>query len=731
MTVAVFGVRHHGPGSARSLLTQLRELRPDAVLVEGPPDGSSIIPLAGHPDMRPPVALLVYRPDRPSRAVYYPFATFSPEWQAIRYALLERAVVRFIDLPMSACLAMEAEEDAASEEVVDRADPIRWLAEAAGEADPERWWERMVEQRGSREGVFAAIGEAMTMLRQAAPPPPRMEAQREAHMRRAIRAAEKEGFERVAVVCGAWHVPALQLRVPASHDDELLRGLPRVKTEAAWIPWTHGRLALASGYGAGVESPGWYHHLWTSEDDPVVSWLARTAQLLREEELDASAAQVVDAVRLCEALAALRGRPVPSLSEVLEATRSVLCSGSHVPLRLVHERLIVGEELGALPADAPVVPLQRDLDAMHRRLRLKLEASERVLDLDLRQPNHLQISRLLHRLYLLGVPWGVRQAVAGTRKGTFHEVWNLRWQPELTLAVIEAGVWGKTVVEAATARTIDQAVRASNLKELADLLSVVLLADLPAALAAVIGALRNRSALAVDVGQLMDALPPLVNALRYGSVRRTDAAQLEAVTETLLTRVFVGLGPACAGLDDEAAGLMARRIADVSSAIALLERTETTAEWQGALTRLLRSSAQPHGLIAGRVCRLLLDAGGIEVEEAARRLGLALSRAVEATRSAAWFEGFLGGSGLVLLTDDRLFQVVDRWLSELRAADFDALLPVLRRTVSTFPAGERRQIGEQVGQGGPAARAAVEDDLDTGRVAIVEPVLRALLGVTE
>src|SRR3954454_3557889 len=95
----VFGIRHHGPGSARSVRRALEELKPDCVLVEGPPDGEAVLPLLAHKDMKPPVAMLIYVPDDPRRAVYYPFAIFSPEWQAIEYALKRRIPVRFMDLP--------------------------------------------------------------------------------------------------------------------------------------------------------------------------------------------------------------------------------------------------------------------------------------------------------------------------------------------------------------------------------------------------------------------------------------------------------------------------------------------------------------------------------------------------------------------------------------------------------------------------------------------------------
>ena len=98
LTVSVFGIRHHGPGSARSVEKALRELEPDAVLIEGPPEAEPLLPLAAHKEMRPPVALLAYAVDEPGRAVFYPFARFSPEWQAIRYALEEQVTLRMIDL---------------------------------------------------------------------------------------------------------------------------------------------------------------------------------------------------------------------------------------------------------------------------------------------------------------------------------------------------------------------------------------------------------------------------------------------------------------------------------------------------------------------------------------------------------------------------------------------------------------------------------------------------------
>jgi hypothetical protein len=108
--VHILGIRHHGPGSARSVVAALEALQPQAILIEGPPDADELIALAGHLEMQPPVALLIYRPDAPEHAVFYPFAVFSPEWQAIRWGLEKGVPVRFMDLPQRHRLALEMEE---------------------------------------------------------------------------------------------------------------------------------------------------------------------------------------------------------------------------------------------------------------------------------------------------------------------------------------------------------------------------------------------------------------------------------------------------------------------------------------------------------------------------------------------------------------------------------------------------------------------------------------------
>ncbi|MFE6663159.1 DUF5682 family protein [Streptomyces sp. NPDC057697] len=788
----LLGVRHHGPGSARAVLAALEDARPRAVLVEGPPEADALLSLAADERMRPPVALLAHAVDDPGQSAFWPMAAFSPEWVALRWGLEHGVPVRFIDLPAAHSLAMaraaEHAADGAGDEGRDgpgetdgvagladapgeagpaaRApvDPIGVLAEAAGHDDPERWWEDVVEHRAGDGGAvdpgapFAALAEAMTALREVHGDGghPR-DAVREAYMRIQLRKAAKEFGDDIAVVCGAWHVPALGTRTTLTADRALLKGLPRVKAELTWVPWSHRRLARRSGYGAGIDAPGWYGHLFDAPDRPIERWMTKAAGLLRDEDRFVSPAHVIEAVRLAGSLAALRGRPLAGLGETTDAIRAVMCEGSDVPLALVHDRLTVGEALGQVPDTAPAVPLQRDLTRRQRTLRLKPEATERELELDLRKENDAARSRLLHRLRVLAVDWG-EPATGRASTGTFRENWRLRWEPELYVQVAEAGTWGTTVLSAATAKAASQAASATALAEITALAEQCLLAELPDALPVVMRALADRAALDADVGHLADALPALARTLRYGDVRSTDTAALGEVAAGLAERICVGLPPACTGLDADGAEALRARTDAVHTAIGLLTGATPThpgmdpdglrERWTAVLHKLAARDAVA-GLVRGRATRLLLDEGRLAEDDAARLMGLALSPGTPPADAAAWIEGFVGGAaggGMLLVHDERLFGLVDAWLTGVPADLFDDVLPLLRRTFSAYEAGVRRTLGELVGRGPSAAGGPAGADSGTGpgatapgfapvldetRADAVEAVLRLLLGAPE
>ncbi|HPG60772.1 MAG TPA: DUF5682 family protein [Casimicrobium sp.] len=759
-SVHYFGIRHHGPGCARSLLRAFTELRPDCVLIEGPPEADALLSFVRSPELSPPVALLTYSVDEQRLAVFHPFAEFSPEWQAAKWATTANAAVRFIDLPVTHSLALDRQRrDAAAvtvatperphnETVVDAApiageavphmDPLDWFATAAGYADGEAWWNHMVEERGDGEELFAAIAEAMAIARNETGDQPRStedaerEALREAHMRQSVRAAQKEGFERIAVVCGAWHVSALRELIKSKDDLARLKGLPKLKVQSTWVPWTYRHLTRASGYGAGIKSPGWYEHLWQSGatgQPRAIGWLARVARLLRERDLDCSSAHLIEALRLADSLSALRERPAPGLDELHEATRTVLMMGDESALRFIDDALVVGDRLGAVPQDVPTVPLQRDLEQAQKTLRLKAEATQKVVDLDLRNSNDLARSHLLHRLNLLDVPWGALAKVGHSSRGTFHEVWSLQWQPEYVLKLIDASQWGQTVAAAATARAIARGRTENSLPALATLIDSVLLADLDTAVADIAHALDNLAAHSSDTSQLLAALPPLANIFRYGNVRQIDATMVSRVLDGLIARAAIGLPLACQSIDDGAAEKLRDVVIAAHAAVALRDSSEHTVAWSRSLDHVAQQQSA-NELLKGLACRLLLDEGEWNDEQAARALSLHMSSGSEPSKAAAWLDGFLNRNATVLLHDAKVWRLVDAWLAALSDDHFVRILPLLRRTFSAFASGERQDLGALANRNeNQHIATTLSPTWDESRAAQVIPLLRKILGV--
>ena len=718
----LLGIRHHGPGSARSVRRALDELRPEVVLIEAPADADAALAWIGRHGLVPPVALLGYAVASPERAKFAPLASFSPEWQAAAWANEHGVHLQAIDLPWSTSLAAGNTAPALGGGVPPP-DPLASLAMAAGEPDAERWWDDLVEHRGDGPPLFDAVGEAMAAVR-AGTFTAVDEERREAHMRRAIRRALAATDGAVAVVCGAWHVPVLDpSTTTAASDASTLRALPRIKVVVTWVPWTNRRLQRAAGYGAGVAHPGWYAHVFRhAGPDGVSRFFVDAAHALRREGLPASPDHVIGASRLATSLATLRDRPRPGLAEVLDAAGAVLGG-----LPVVVDGLVVGGDIGEVPADAPQVPLARDLAAAARSARLRPEATPRTLELDVRTPNGLRRSHLLHRMRALDVPWGVVEEGRGS-SGTFRETWRLQWEPEWSVRVVEVAGHGTTVVAAASSRLCERVISVNRLAEATATVELALLADLPDVIGPAVDALGRLAAAAPDVTELMDAMPHLAEAIRYGDVRRTDAAGLGTVFDELVVRVVAGLERATAGLDDSSALAMVERLSAVQAALAVVDHPARRGDLPAVLERLA-VAPRGHGLVQGRATRLLHDGGTWTPAVVGRRLGRALTPGTPVASGASFVEGFVAGSGTVLLHDDQLLAAIDDWVSSLPNDTFTDIVALLRRTFGAFEPAERRQLGLLLSSGPLERATAAGDDLDPVRVAAGLATVRAMLGL--
>ncbi len=720
MAIHLLGIRHHGVGSAKNVRAMLQQIQPDIILVEGPPEMDTVVQWIGAADLQPPVAALCYDEALPQRAAFYPFSGFSPEWQAMLYAHQHKIPVRMMDLPLSIAWQMRYAEPPADAEVtpdpetVEAADfidfmptprdPIAHFAHIAGYKNSELWWEHQFEQQYHADQPathFEAVLLMMQTLRNAgiASSMDAENTHREAYMSQIIRKAQNELYQNIVVVCGAWHAPALlDLKSTEKAHAQILKKLPKskIKVKATWVPWTNNRLSFASGYGAGITSPGWYHHLWEHPNDEGQRWLTKVAHLFREKKMDISTAHVIEAFRLTQSLAALRNLPRPGLIEMNEATTTVMCMGDTILLELVHKELIVGNILGNVPEGLPKLPLQADFEDIVRKLRIPLSAEKKEKALNLREENDLKRSIFFYRLQVLGITWA--RPISSNSKGTFKEVWELHWNPEMLISLIEMGIWGNTVELAATNFLQDKAKRSLVISELSAMISQAIPAELFTVIEDLLYYINQQATVSSDIAELMAALIPLAELGRYGNVRKSDLEAVNKLIDGLVVRISIGLPNATYGLDDDTAQKMFDLIRKVNDALRVLERADLSEQWHHSLMKIAEKDGIPP-VIAGCTCRLLFDAHKIERSETARQVRLALSYGHLPTFSAAWLEGFLKGSGMILLYDDVLWNLLHTWVAELSEDAFVQLMPIMRRTFSRFETGERKKLGEKAKKG--------------------------------
>ena len=706
MEVAILGIRHHGVGSARNTLNYLYEFKPDHIIIEGAMELMDSIEGVDLEQFKPPVAILAYDKKEPTNSYFYPFANYSPEWQAFKYAKEYGVSMELADMPLKHIFAMNKEaknsssDDKTHPSLISHSNPLEEIAKLEGYESATEWWDRYFEESyySNAKEHFASVLEVMKALRERyCDYDFEHNNQREAFMREALRKAKRAKKSRVVFICGAWHAPALVDFAKMNKDDKsLITKLPRTPVSTTWIPWTNSRLAWESGYGAGIKSAGWYEHLWRLPDDDGKEWLINVAKVFRKRDIDVSTAHVIESYHLAKALASLRGRSRVGLSELNQAVVSVMCMGDEVLLDYVTRDLIVADKMGKVPDGVDRLPLQEDFESKIKTYRLSLREDAKIYKLDLRTPRGLEKSTFLHRLDILGIKWG--RLLSSNSKGTFKEEWELAWSENMELDIIDKGIYGNTIEEATQNYINTKAKESKDIVEMVELLNSAIVAKLFGSVECIIKYLKSLSTQSYEVEVLMKAVIPLIHIARYSDVRHSDEIYIDSLIDNMLHQIVASLAMACYGLSVDSATSMFELIVSLNDTIVILKNETITQDWFDALQEVASVDAVS-ALIRGGVYRILLDARIYDSEIVSKALSNALSVGSDALESAYWVEGFLKGSASILLLDSVIWNLIYSWLDSLDDDSFDTLLPLLRRTFSKFSAHDRAKIGLKAKQG--------------------------------
>ncbi|WP_010251113.1 DUF5682 family protein [Acetivibrio cellulolyticus] len=748
-----FGVRHLSPQGAHQLLKFLDEIMPTAVLVEGLSDANPQIEHFTGKATKPPVAILAYTEELPVRTLLYPFAEYSPEYQAFVWSKKNNAHAEFIDLPSDVFINLEysnkdrdktdgtvksgdgetieskeeadlnkiekgsdSESEAVYATTIKNKSVYEKWALMAGDDDHDTYWERNFEHNLNKDAYRLAVFEFGKSIRQLSHDNRFEEAKnlvREAYMRKRIQDTIKSGHkpEKVVVVTGAYHSTALGGDLPPMTDEEF-SSLPRVKTKLTLMPYSYYRLSSRSGYGAGNTAPAYYGMMWEclreKDFEKLPSeYFSSMVSYLRESGTHRSVAEVIEAVRLSNTLAAMHGGSAPTLKDLRDA--AVICLG-YGELTVVAEAMAhveVGTAIGSLPEGVSRTSIQDDFYRELKRLKLEKYKSPVAMDLelDLRENRRvkseeaafldLNRSCFLHRLKALNISFQ-KYKPKSQDSATWAESWILKWTPEAEIELVESVLRGETVELAVAFAFKERLEKCEKIEEAALVIRQACECGMMESMEYAREVLQR---LAVDTGAFNEAAFAafqLSQVISYGDIRKFDSSKLVPLLEQLFLRSTLLMLDA-ANCDNTAAAGVAESI-NILNTIALEYYNIVDEElWIRKLTELSeRDDKNPK--LSGFACSILLERNLMDSEKLSQEVARRLSPGIDADLGAGWFEGLSMRNRYVLLARTSLWNQISEYVSQLDNEQFKRALVFLRRAFADFNTAEKRGICEKLGE---------------------------------
>lgn len=714
-----FGIRHLSPAGAYHLRRLLDEREPELILVEGPSDFTALLGDIAGAETKPPIAVMAYTKESPIRTILYPFAEYSPEYQAVLWAKDHGVPCRFIDLPSGVFLGIQrpVTETTLSDDSAKQGsgDVYRLLDSQCEEGSHEAFWEYTMEHSQTPEEYMAGaavFGEELRSLTAGNDSGWPEILVREAYMRRQIARAAAEGFapERTVVVTGAYHTAGLLSDAPAMTDKE--RGkLPAVECSVTLMPYSYYRLSSRSGYGAGNKAPFYYEMVWRSflEQDrelALYTYLTSISTYQREHGFMVSSAEVIEAVELSKSLAALGGHSLPALCDLRDAAVTCMGHGHFSEIALAAADTEIGTVTGSLPQGVSRTSLQDDFYRNLRDLRLEKYRSEvaESISLDLRENlsvkseaaafRDLNRSFFLHRLRVLNVGFGKLQPLR-QEDATWAEAWTVKWTPEVEIELVEATLKGDTVTGAASFSMRERAREATEISAAAKLLEESYLCGMPEMVAYITDILQHLAADSSALTDLAASAESISVVMRFGDIRRLDSAPLVPVLEQIFLRACLLLVSACF-CDDPAAEQVVRSVDRLNSVC--LHHDFLDEERFVRLMEEIASRDDINTRISGFCTAVLLERGRMQDEELGREVQRRLSKGIPAELGAGWFAGLSKKNRYALIARLSLWKELSSYLDTLDEEEFKRALLFLRRAFSDFTPGEKADVAENLGE---------------------------------
>lgn len=726
-----FGIRHLSPAGAFYLRKFLDNLKPEAVIIEAPSDFEDVLNDITRAETKPPFAILAYTKSVPVSTILYPFAEYSPEYQAILWCKENGVKARFMDLPSETFLAFEKAEpeDSEDEEYEDETEDSEESEEEievpelsvydkldilSGEGSHETFWERVLEHCADAEAYHEGANLFGAKIREFSSESECDFAElqlREIYMRSVIREVVESGIaaEKIVVVTGSYHVEGLK----TWEQNEKILEFPKTECFHTLMPYSYYRLSTRSGYGAGNKAPAYYELIWDglNRGDRLFTanaYLTKIAEFQRQKGNAASSAQVIEAVRLAKSLAEIRSGEgsMPVLRDLRDAAQTCIGEGSFAAVSIATADTEIGTKIGELPEGVSRTSIQDDFYCGLKELNLEKyrSATAQELSLDLRENRRasseksafldLNRSFFLHKLRVLNIPFA-QYRESDQDNATWREEWSLVWTPEAEITLVESALKGDTVELAAAFALKERVEQAQGMSEVAEAIEDAFFCGMGNAASYAASALQAMAVDAVSFEELAKTAFRLSNSITYGDIRKADCDPIKPLLEQLYLRACLILPGEC--VCDDAASQPIAEAMDTLNSVELSQGFLDTDTWIHALWEVAGRD-DLNTKLSGFAAAVLLERNQMSNAQLKIEVSRRLSLGTPADLGAGWFEGLTMKNRYALIARQSLWESLDEYVQSLDDEEFKRALVFLRRAFADFSPAEKDSIAENLGE---------------------------------
>lgn len=703
-----FGIRHFSPAGAYFVRKFLNENRPDVVLIEGPADFDFLMDDIVSKNLLPPFAIMAYTKEVPIETVLYPFAVYSPEYQAILWARENNKECHFFDLESNIMLGLESKNE--DEIISDAPDKIH-DKEKTSDFDMESFWERVLEQSedmNAYKSGSALFGESLRNEDEVS----LRDIIRESFMKRKIKEIIDSGIdsEKIVAITGAFHTSAIQSLDGAMTDKEY-DSLKKKDSNITLMPYSYYRLSKRTGYGAGNTAPAYYELLWQGfiKNDKTYherKYLSLLAKYMREHGGIVSSAQVIEATMLSRSIANLRGGSIPTLVDLKDAGITCMGGGSFGEMAMGFAQSDIGTKIGVVPQESMKTSIQSDF--LSRLKALKLEKYKELvatpLQLDLREnlrvkskeSAFLDLNRsfFLYRLVTLGIDFA---KIERNRQdnATWAENWILQWTPEAEIQIVESVLKGDTIDEAVAFVLGERLDNAISISEIADIIEAAFNCGIPKIVEGAGRKLDEMASGAVSIHEIAVTTSKLSDMILFGDIRKLDRKPLEPIVKRLCIRAALILAGESA-CDDMAAVILVEDIQSIHNVFVLHDFLDKDLWFDKLMEVSNRDDLNTK--ISGLATAILLDTGKTDENTLRIEVARRLSAGMPAELGANWFAGLSIRNHYALIGRLTLWESLSEYMDSLDEEEFRRSLVFLRRAFVDYSSKEKDMIAENLGE---------------------------------